>query len=122
MTGRLAPHDELCRILNEILRGRKRLRIRSLGLGLKRSREYSAEGSATDSGALGVVKNLLDKRRVDPVKKAMLTLRLYQKEVSRDGKQPSSDVKLASHGQLLDALVMFMATMVADSLIICHLT
>ena len=76
-----------------------------------------------DQGALGVVKNLLDKEPdVDPAEaKAMIDAEvLFQNNVSERWKADmSSDVKLAKLIRpvtLIALMVMFMATMVADSL------
>ena len=76
-----------------------------------------------DQGALGVVKNLLDKEPdVDPAEaKAMLDAEVqFQNNVSERWKADmSSDVKLAKLIRpvtLICLMVMFMATMVADSM------
>ena len=76
-----------------------------------------------DQGALGVVKNLLDKEPdVDPAEaKAMIDAEVqFQNNVSERGKADmSSDVKLAKLIRpvtLIALMVMFMATMVADSM------
>ena len=76
-----------------------------------------------DQGALGVVKNLLDKEPdVDPAEaKAMIDAEvLFQNNVSERWKADmSSDVKLAKLIRpvtLIALMVMFMATMVADSM------
>lgn len=76
-----------------------------------------------DQGALGVVKNLLDKEPgVDPVEaKAMIDAEVqFQNNVSERWKADmGSDVKLAKLIRpvtLICLMVMFMATMVADSM------
>ena len=76
-----------------------------------------------DQGALGVVKNLLDKEpNVDPAEaKAMIDAEVqFQNNVSERWKADmSSDVKLAKLIRpvtLIALMVMFMATMVADSM------
>ena len=76
-----------------------------------------------DQGALGIVKNLLDKEPgVDPVEaKAMIDAEVqFQNNVSERWKADmGSDVKLAKLIRpvtLICLMVMFMATMVADSL------
>jgi len=76
-----------------------------------------------DQGALGVVKNLLDKEPdVDPAEaKAMIDAEVqFQNNVSERWKADmSSDVKLAKLIRpvtLIALMVMFMATMVADSM------
>ena len=76
-----------------------------------------------DQGALGVVKNLLDKEPdVDPAEaKAMIDAEgQFQNNVSERWKADmSSDVKLAKLIRpvtLIALMVMFMATMVADSM------
>jgi len=76
-----------------------------------------------DSGALGVVKNLLDKEpSVDPAEaKAMIDAEVqFQNNVTERWKADmGSDVKLAKLIRpvtLICLMVMFMATMVADSL------
>ena len=76
-----------------------------------------------DQGALGVVKNLLDKEPdVDPAEaKAMIDAEVqFQNNVSERWKADmSSDVKLAKLIRpvtLICLMVMFMATMVADSM------
>ena len=76
-----------------------------------------------DQGALGVVKNLLDKEPgIDPAEaKAMLDAEVqFQNNVSERWKADmGSDVKLAKLIRpvtLISLMVMFMATMVADSM------
>ena len=76
-----------------------------------------------DQGALGVVKNLLDKEPgVDPAEaKAMVDAEVqFQNNVTERWKADmSSDVKLAKYIRpvtLICLMVMFMATMVLDSL------
>ena len=76
-----------------------------------------------DSGGLGVVKNLLDKDdNVDPAEaKAILDAEVqFQNNVSERWKADmSSDVKLAKYIRpvtLIALMVMFMGTMVMDSL------
>ena len=76
-----------------------------------------------DQGALGVVKNLLDKEPdVDPAEsEAMINAEIqFQNNVSERWKADmGSDVKLAKLIRpvtLICLMVMFMATMVADSL------
>lgn len=76
-----------------------------------------------DKGALGIVKNLLDKEPdVDPAEaKAMIDAEVqFQNNVSERWKADmGSDVKLAKLIRpvtLICLMVMFMATMVADSL------
>ena len=76
-----------------------------------------------DKGALGVVKNLLDKEPdVDPAEaKAMIEAEVqFQNNVSERWKADmGSDVKLAKLIRpvtLICLMVMFMATMVADSM------
>ena len=76
-----------------------------------------------DSGGLGVVKNLLDKDdRVDPAEaKAMVDAEVqFQNNVTERWKADmGSDVKLAKLIRpvtLICLMVMFMATMVADSM------
>ena len=76
-----------------------------------------------DQGALGVVKNLLDKEpEVDPAEaKAMIDAEVqFQNNVSERWKADmGSDVKLAKLIRpvtLICLMVMFMATMVADSM------
>jgi len=76
-----------------------------------------------DSGGLGVVKNLLDKDdSVDPAEaKAVLDAEVqFQNNVSERWKADmSSDVKLAKYIRpvtLIALMVMFMGTMVMDSL------
>lgn len=76
-----------------------------------------------DQGALGVVKNLLDKEPdVDPAEaKAMIDAEVqFQNNVSERWKADmGSDVKLAKLIRpvtLIALMVMFMATMVADSM------
>jgi|TARA_Y100000289_G_C3926731_1_gene153859 hypothetical protein len=76
-----------------------------------------------DSGGLGVVKNLLDKDdKVDPAEaKAVLDAEVqFQNNVSERWKADmSSDVKLAKYIRpvtLIALMVMFMGTMVMDSL------
>ena len=76
-----------------------------------------------DQGALGVVKNLLDKEPdVDPAEaKAMIDAEVqFQNNVSERWKADmGSDVKLAKLIRpvtLICLMVMFMATMVADSM------
>lgn len=76
-----------------------------------------------DKGALGVVKNLLDKEKnIDPAEaKAMIDAEIqFQNNVTERWKADmSSDVKLAKYIRpvtLICLMVMFMATMVADSL------
>lgn len=76
-----------------------------------------------DQGALGVVKNLLDKEPgVDPAEaKAMVDAEVqFQNNVTERWKADmSSDVKLAKYIRpvtLICLMVMFMATMVADSM------
>ena len=76
-----------------------------------------------DQGALGVVKNLLDKdSNVDPEEaKAMLDAEVqFQNNVSERWKADmSSDVKLAKYIRpvtLIALMLMFMGTMVMDSL------
>ena len=76
-----------------------------------------------DQGALGVVKTLLDKEpNVDPAEaKAMIDAEVqFQNNVSERWKADmSSDVKLAKLIRpvtLIALMVMFMATMVADSM------
>ena len=82
-----------------------------------------------DSGALGVVKNLLDKEPgVDPAEaKAVIDAEVqFQNNVTERWKADmGSDVKLAKLIRpvtLICLMVMFMATMVADSLTIYPLT
>lgn len=76
-----------------------------------------------DKGALGVVKNLLDKEPdIDPAEaKAMLDAEVqFQNNVSERWKADmSSDVKLAKYIRpvtLISLMLMFMGTMVMDSL------
>jgi hypothetical protein len=76
-----------------------------------------------DRGALGVVKNLLDKEPgVDPAEaKAIVDAEVqFQNNVTERWKADmSSDVKLAKYIRpvtLICLMVMFMATMVADSM------
>ena len=76
-----------------------------------------------DSGGLGVVKNLLDKDPdIDPEEaKARLDAEVqFQNNVSERWKADmSSDVKLAKYIRpvtLIALMLMFMATMIADSL------
>lgn len=76
-----------------------------------------------DQGALGVVKNLLDKEPgVDPAEaKAMVDAEIqFQNNVTERWKADmGSDVKLAKYIRpvtLICLMVMFMATMVADSM------
>ena len=76
-----------------------------------------------DKGALGVVKNLLDKEPdIDPAEaKAMLDAEVqFQNNVSERWKADmSSDVKLAKYIRpvtLIVLMLMFMGTMVMDSL------
>lgn len=76
-----------------------------------------------DKGALGVVKNLLDKEPdIDPAEaKAMLDAEVqFQNNVSERWKADmSSDVKLAKYIRpvtLIALMLMFMGTMVMDSL------
>lgn len=76
-----------------------------------------------DSGGLGVVKNLLDKDPdIDPEEaKARLDAEVqFQNNVSERWKADmSSDVKLAKYIRpvtLIALMIMFMATMIADSL------
>ena len=76
-----------------------------------------------DQGALGVVKNLLDKEPdIDPAEaKAMLDAEVqFQNNVSERWKADmSSDVKLAKYIRpvtLIALMLMFMGTMVMDSL------
>lgn len=76
-----------------------------------------------DSGALGVVKNLLDKEPgVDPAEaKAVIDAEVqFQNNVTERWKADmSSDVKLAKYIRpvtLIALMVMFMGTMVMDSL------
>lgn len=76
-----------------------------------------------DSGGLGVVKNLIDREPdVDPAEaKAMLDAEVeFQNNVSERWKADmSSDVKLAKYIRpvtLIALMVMFMGTMVMDSL------
>ena len=76
-----------------------------------------------DKGALGVVKNLLDKEpAIDPAEaKAMLDAEVqFQNNVSERWKADmSSDVKLAKYIRpvtLIALMLMFMGTMVMDSL------
>ena len=76
-----------------------------------------------DQGALGVVKNLLDKEPdIDPAEaKAMLDAEVqFQNNVSERWKADmSSDVKLAKYIRpvtLIVLMLMFMGTMVMDSL------
>ena len=76
-----------------------------------------------DKGGLGIVKNLIDKEPgIDPVEaKAMLDAEVqFQNNVSERWKADmSSDVKLAKYIRpvtLIALMLMFMATMVMDSL------
>ena len=76
-----------------------------------------------DQGALGVVKNLLDKEPgVDPAEaKAMVDAEVqFQNNVTERWKADmGSDVKLAKYIRpvtLICLMVMFMATMIADSM------
>ena len=105
---------------------RKKIKDTKLGAWLKKKAPgvLSTVGDLLpDSGALGVVKNLLDKEPgIDPAEaKAMLDAEVaYQKEVSRRWEADmSSDVKLAKLIRpvtLICLMVMFMATMIADSI------
>ena len=76
-----------------------------------------------DKGALGIVKNLLDKEEsVDPAEaKAMVDAEIaFQNNVTERWKADmGSDVKLAKYIRpvtLICLMVMFMATMIADSM------
>jgi len=104
----------------------KKIRDTKLGAWLKEKAPgvLSTVGDLLpDSGALGVVKNLLDKEpSVDPAEaKAMIDAEVqFQNNVTERWKADmGSDVKLAKLIRpvtLICLMVMFMATMVADSL------
>jgi len=106
--------------------GKKKIRDTKLGAWLKDKAPgvLSTVGDLLpDSGALGVVKNLLDKEPgVDPAEaKAMIDAEVqFQNNVTERWKADmGSDVKLAKYIRpvtLICLMVMFMATMVADSL------
>tara|TARA_R100001163_G_scaffold1623_1_gene2591 strand:+ start:4737 stop:5183 length:447 start_codon:yes stop_codon:yes gene_type:complete len=106
--------------------GRTKIRDTKLGKWLKDKAPniLSTVGDLLpDSGGLGVVKNLLDKDdSVDPAEaKAVLDAEVqFQNNVSERWKADmSSDVKLAKLIRpvtLICLMVMFMATMVADSM------
>jgi hypothetical protein len=105
---------------------KKKIRDTKLGAWLKEKAPgvLSTVGDLLpDSGALGVVKNLLDKEPgVDPAEaKAMIDAEVqFQNNVTERWKADmGSDVKLAKYIRpvtLICLMVMFMATMVADSL------
>ena len=105
-----------------------RTKIKDTGLG-KRLKSKAPNVLETvgdllpDQGALGVVKNLLDKEPdIDPAEaKAMLDAEVqFQNNVSERWKADmSSDVKLAKYIRpvtLIALMFMFMGTMVMDSL------
>lgn len=106
--------------------GKKKIRDTKLGAWLKDKAPgvLSTVGDLLpDSGALGVVKNLLDKEPgVDPEEaRAMIEAEVqFQNNVTERWKADmGSDVKLAKYIRpvtLICLMVMFMATMVADSL------
>ena len=106
--------------------GKKKIRDTKLGAWLKEKAPgvLSTVGDLLpDSGALGVVKNLLDKEPgVDPAEaKAMIDAEVqFQNNVTERWKADmGSDVKLAKYIRpvtLICLMAMFMATMVADSL------
>ncbi len=106
--------------------GKKKIRDTKLGAWLK-EKAPGVLGTVgdllPDSGALGVVKNLLDKEPgVDPAEaKAMIDAEVqFQNNVTERWKADmGSDVKLAKYIRpvtLICLMAMFMATMVADSL------
>jgi hypothetical protein len=105
---------------------KKKIRDTKLGAWLKKKAPgvLSTVGDLLpDSGALGVVKNLLDKEPgVDPEEaRAMIEAEVqFQNNVTERWKADmGSDVKLAKYIRpvtLICLMVMFMATMVADSL------
>ena len=105
---------------------KKRIKDTKLGAWLKEKAPgvLSTVGDLLpDSGALGVVKNLLDKEPgVDPAEaKAVIDAEVqFQNNVTERWKADmGSDVKLAKLIRpvtLICLMVMFMATMVADSL------
>jgi hypothetical protein len=105
---------------------KKKIRDTKLGAWLKEKAPgvLSTVGDLLpDSGALGVVKNLLDKEPgVDPEEaRAMIEAEVqFQNNVTERWKADmGSDVKLAKYIRpvtLICLMVMFMATMVADSL------
>ena len=105
---------------------RKKIKDTKLGAWLKEKAPgvLSTVGDLLpDSGALGVVKNLLDKEPgVDPAEaKAVIDAEVqFQNNVTERWKADmGSDVKLAKLIRpvtLICLMVMFMATMVADSL------
>jgi len=105
--------------------GKKKIRDTKLGAWLKEKAPgvLSTVGDLLpEGGALGVVKNLLDKEPgVDPAEaKAMIDAEVqFQNNVTERWKADmGSDVKLAKYIRpvtLIALMVMFMATMVADS-------
>ena len=105
---------------------KKKIRDTKLGAWLKEKAPgvLSTVGDLLpDSGALGVVKNLLDREPgVDPEEaRAMIEAEVqFQNNVTERWKADmGSDVKLAKYIRpvtLICLMVMFMATMVADSL------
>ncbi len=106
--------------------GKKKIRDTKLGAWLREKAPgvlNTVGDLLPDSGALGVVKNLLDKEPgVDPAEaKAMIDAEVqFQNNVTERWKADmGSDVKLAKYIRpvtLICLMIMFMATMVADSL------
>ena len=106
--------------------GRTKIKDTGLGKWLKSKAPNVLETVGDllpDQGALGVVKNLLDKEPdIDPAEaKAMLDAEVqFQNNVSERWKADmSSDVKLAKYIRpvtLISLMFMFMGTMVMDSL------
>ena len=106
--------------------GRTKIKDTGLGKWLKSKAPNVLETVGDllpDQGALGVVKNLLDKEPdIDPAEaKAMLDAEVqFQNNVSERWKADmSSDVKLAKYIRpvtLIALMFMFMGTMVMDSL------
>ena len=106
--------------------GKKKIRDTKLGAWLREKAPgvlNTVGDLLPDSGALGVVKNLLDKEPgVDPAEaKAMIDAEVqFQNNVTERWKADmGSDVKLAKYIRpvtLICIMIMFMATMVADSL------
>ena len=106
--------------------GKKKIRDTKLGAWLREKAPgvlNTVGDLLPDSGALGVVKNLLDKEPgVDPAEaKAMIDAEVqFQNNVTERWKADmGSDVKLAKYIRpvtLICLMAMFMATMVADSL------
>ena len=108
------------------MENKKKIRDTALGAWLKTKAPKVLDtvgGLLPDSGALGVVKNLLDQEPdIDPIEaKAKVDAEIaFQNNVTERWKADmGSDVKLAKYIRpvtLIALMVMFMATMIADSL------